>query len=720
VSRYLLDWKVLFYNLALILNGLLVFLLVFEESFILPFWLQALGRTHPLVLHFPLVVLILYSFWVIIIRKPGSSQWNEGIGDSLLIIGTLTGVIAAFSGLVLSKEDSYESDALVWHKFLGVAISIISLVWYSFRKYLEPWKLGTKILAFSFIVLLFVGGHLGGNLTHGGDFLISPLGPSVSEVSSVAFEEVNVYEHLVKPVLEQKCLSCHNDKKAKGGLQMQTQSLFIKGGNEGALWDTTRADLGLLISRIHLPVEDKKHMPPRGKVQLTEEEIVLLAAWVRGGSLFDQKVSALSPQNPMYTYAQNILGSDGNEAQYEFSAADADEVKKLNTTYRLIKPMSAESPALFVNFYNRSIFTSQDIEGLMPLRGQIVSMDLSKMPVKDQDLKTLAGFPELRKLILNFTDITGGTLSELKKLKNLRELSLSGTVLHIKHVQELETFPSLKKVYIWNTGLSTEELVALKKAKRINFETGFRSDTLILALNEPIIVTEQQLIAKHERVTLKHQIAGTVIRYTLDGSKPDSATSLVYESPIAITQNSTLKARAFRDGWYGSKQVSKVFFKAGSPVDSAQLRSPADPSYKGNGAKSLSDGKVGDTDRGSGTWLGFNQNDFQGYLYLKKPVQTGSVTISMLRNIGSHIFPPTRIEVWGGVNDKSLKLLKVIIPEMPTKDIPGAENLVYEAVFEPQQLSCIKVMAKPLSKLPNWHASKGKKGWLFIDEVIVN
>jgi hypothetical protein len=104
-------------------------------------------------------------------------------------------------------------------------------------------------------------------------------------------------------------------------------------------------------------------------------------------------------------------------------------VQKLNTNYRLIRPLSADSPALFVNFYNRASFKSENIEELMPLKEQIVAMDLSKMPVSDGDLKKLAQFPELRKLILNFTDITGTTLGELQKLAKLRELSLSGTAV---------------------------------------------------------------------------------------------------------------------------------------------------------------------------------------------------------------------------------------------------------------------------------------------------
>lgn len=720
MSRILSDWKGYIYNIAFFLNGLLVFLLFFESRFAVPQWMQALGRMHPLVLHFPLVVLILYSLWVLIVRKPDSHAWNETLADSLLVIGTVTAAVAAFSGFVLSHEEGYESGTLFWHKWLGIAISIAAVVWYGVRKSLLPWTIGAKAVAGAFLVLLFVGGHLGGNLTHGEDFLISPLGPSAEPAQHVAFEEAKVYEHLVKPVIEQKCLSCHNEEKSKGGLQMQTQALLLKGGKGGMLWDTTKADLGLLISRLHLPMDDKKHMPPRGKVQLTEEEVVLLAAWVKGGSRFDQLVSSLPPQNPVYAYAQNVLGGDRTEEQYTFSAASADEVKKLNTNYRLIKPLSAGSPALFVNFYNRASFKSQDIEGLQPLKDQIVSMDLSKMPVKDEDIKTLAKFPELRRLILNFTDITGGNLAELKKLANLRELSLSGTGITMAHVKALDGFPALRRVYLWSTGIGPKELETLKKGQKIAFETGFRSDTLVMALNPPVIVTEKQLLSKGETVTMKHQIAGTVIRYTLDGSEPDSTSSPVYEKPIAIEKNTNLKARAFRNGWYGSKLVSKLFFKEGYHVDSTQLITPVDQRYKAKGAASLSDGKIGDTERVSGTWLGYVENDFQSYLFFKKPVKASMVTLSTLLNHGSFIFAPIRIEVWGGADPKALKLLKVITPEAPKAYVPGGEIRAYDADFEPQSLSCIKVVAKPLAKIPEWHQGKGNKGWLFVDEVIVN
>jgi len=110
----------------------------------------------------------------------------------------------------------------------------------------------------------------------------------------------------------------------------------------------------------------------------------------------------------------------------------------------------------------------------------------------------------------------------------------------------------------------------------------------------------------------------------------------------------------------------------------------------------------------------------QAYLYFNKPVKAQGVTISMLRNVGGFIFPPVRLEVWGGINEKQMKLLKVLTPQMPVKTTANSENLIYDFDFPAQEISCLKVVAKPLAKLPEWHPGKGQKAWIFMDEVFVN
>ena len=88
--------------------------------------------------------------------------------------------------------------------------------------------------------------------------------------------------------------------------------------------------------------------------------------------------------------------------------------------------------------------------------------------------------------------------------------------------------------------------------------------------------------------------------------------------------------------------------------------------------------------------------------------------------------PPATVEVWGGVNEHDLKLLGRAIPTQPTqaetkrKDFVNSENIFFTFKFKPTELKYIKLLLKPVAKLPPWHAGKGQKGWVFVDEVFVN
>ena len=57
-------WKNSLFNITIALNCLLVFLLLFQDRLAVPAWLQVAGRMHPLVLHFPIVLLVLYAITV--------------------------------------------------------------------------------------------------------------------------------------------------------------------------------------------------------------------------------------------------------------------------------------------------------------------------------------------------------------------------------------------------------------------------------------------------------------------------------------------------------------------------------------------------------------------------------------------------------------------------------------------------------------------------------
>ena len=171
---------------------------------------------------------------------------------------------------------------------------------------------------------------------------------------------------------------------------------------------------------------------------------------------------------------------------------------------------------------------------------------------------------------------------------------------------------------------------------------------------------------------MKHPFKGVEIRYTLDGSQPDSLNSPVYSAPLQIDSNVTVIAKAFKPGWYGSKAVQASFIRRGLTPDSIILATKPDPKYAPDNTSILVDGQLGDfTNHSSGEWFGYQKNEAAYYLLFDHPVRVQNVLLNMMQNLGGHIFPPVKIEVWGGMNRDQLKPFGKIVQSIPAKDAPS-------------------------------------------------
>ena len=273
---------------------------------------------------------------------------------------------------------------------------------------------------------------------------------------------------------------------------------------------------------------------------------------------------------------------------------------------------------------------------------------------------------------------------------------------------------------IWNTPLTVAELESFKILKgKIKYEVGKRTDTMVLKLSMPIFQNEEKVITAPLALKLKHYINGASIRYTTDGSDPDSLQSKVYDNTVQINKGLLVKTKAFKTGWISSDISQQYFFKSGFLPDSAQLVTAPDPKYSKGGGKILFDLDKGDLNTTTGKWLGYRDNKMEAIFFFKEPIKATSVTVSAMKFISPYIMPPAYIEVWGGNDPRQLKLLGKRRPVQPLKDEPG-EVTAYEVPFSEHTLKCIKVIAVPVSKMPPWHPGKGEKGWVFVDEILVN
>ncbi len=712
-------FKTIVFNTTFALNCGLLFLLLFEQRLHVPAWLQVAGRMHPLLLHFPIVLLVLAIVWegANFFKSPYPAQSREA-GGIILLAAALTAVVTSLAGLFLSREQGYEPEALLWHKWGGVAVAVLSLLWYAFRNHIRRVRITGFAIAGAVLAGVIVTGHQGANITHGDDFLTAPL-LAANEAEPVAFEEAEVFTHAVLPVLQAKCNSCHNEGKAKGGLAMEGAAQMLAGGKSGALWDSAETDLGLLLRRLHLPEESKKHMPPKGKPQLTEKEIELLERWVRSGASFSAKVVELPPTDSLRLLAADLLQAKEGET-YAFGPADDGKIANLNNAYRRVSPLALGSPALSVTFFGAAQFNPKQLDELQPLKEQIVSLTLAKMPVGDGDLKKLALFKNLRRLNLAFTNITGATLSDLAQLKELRQLTLSGTPVKAAQLRPLSQLPKLAQLQAWNTALQPRDSATWQQALRgVVVETGFRGDTVVIKLNPPIFENESAIITNPEPLRLKHGIGGVQVRYTTDGTEPDSLNAPLFKGDVLLDRNLTIKTKAFKPGWISSDVVERIFFKAGFKPDSVRLQEPPLSQFKGLGAASLHDGRKSELNFSTGDWVGYREKPMEAWFYFNKPVAVSSVVVSTLGETERYILPAQSIEIWGGTTEKNLKLLKRITPPKPEKHKPAyPQGDVLQ--FNPINATVLKLVVRPVMKLPPWHPGKGSPAWVFVDEVFIN
>ncbi|HSZ87526.1 MAG TPA: c-type cytochrome domain-containing protein, partial [Puia sp.] len=459
-----MNWKNILFSATIAANCLLCFLLIFYDRLIVPSLLQVVGRAHPLFLHFPIVLFALFIIWIWIVPKKQfhSPELFHDISKWLLLATAFTAAITALMGIFLSKETAYNQDSLQWHKWSGTFISLLTFLWYIFYEQINKTNFFLAASTLVSTIVLIIAGHQGASITHGDNFLLAPVYKDQPR-KKVSFDEAVVFTDMVKPILDAKCISCHNSKKAKGELVMETQQLLLRGGKDGPLWDTTDVNMSLLLQRVHLPEEEKKHMPPTGKPQLNEQELTILYNWIKRGANFKIKVNELEPTDTLRSIAENIFKSSDEEETYDFAAANEKTIQKLNTNYRAVYSLAKESPAIAVDFFGTSFFKPDQLKDLLEIKTQLVSLNLDKMPVTDNDLQTIGQLTNLRKLNLSFSKITGNGLSALNKLNHLKNISLTNTAIKKEDIERLVSLKELHHIYIWNSGISVADANAIRK-----------------------------------------------------------------------------------------------------------------------------------------------------------------------------------------------------------------------------------------------------------------
>jgi hypothetical protein len=96
-------------------------------------------------------------------------------------------------------------------------------------------------------------------------------------------QDLAFFEKKIRPVLTERCYSCHSTKaeKLKGGLYLDSHEGLVKGGDSGPALVAGDPKKSLLMKAIRW-VDDDLKMPP--KKRLTEEQVADLETWIKKGA----------------------------------------------------------------------------------------------------------------------------------------------------------------------------------------------------------------------------------------------------------------------------------------------------------------------------------------------------------------------------------------------------------------------------------------------------
>ncbi len=274
---------------------------------------QLLGRFHPLLVHFPIGLLVVALFFELLSIGGKRPALREGI-NWMVYVGAAFGVFAALLGWLLRTYDDYSGDLVTNHQNVGIATALFSVITALLLRNTLKGKLSDyRIYRSGLIVtvaLLAVAGHLGANLTHGEDYLTSVLpgnDDSYDDGNALALlAELNKSDSLtltqldglnlgVRAIFAHDCYKCHSENKKKGELVLENKEGVFKGGESGAIIVAGKPEESELFRRISLSPDDDDVMPKKGKV-LKKHEISLIKMWIKKGAYWSDKALKIFPE----------------------------------------------------------------------------------------------------------------------------------------------------------------------------------------------------------------------------------------------------------------------------------------------------------------------------------------------------------------------------------------------------------------------------------------
>ena len=476
--------------------------------------LEFIGHLHPVIVHLPIGILLL-GVLMMVYEHYSKVDLQTPISLAFLV-GSISAVLACIAGWILSNSGEYDALLVQKHQWTGISTAVIGLLVYFLKQY-------RKLLAVILTLLVLITGHYGGTLTHGENYLFnSNENSNTSQVDtikveakkitqtisngadSLTIETHNIYKEQIAPFLKLRCYNCHAALKQKNGLRLDGEMFIKKGGKNGKIFVAGNTFKSPLYTSLVLPIDDEKHMPPKGKHQLNQNEILIIERWIKSGASFEDIIDTISnnelvknvasqntitDKNILATPAKvnseitetkkgvvennNIKGVEKNSSLPNPAPISPSIIEDFKQENIILTNIAEGSNFVMANFVNVVPFNNSSLQALKSINEQLAVLKLTNLPINDNDLKVVADLKNIKKLNVENTLITDNGLDYIKQLSQLEQLNLYGTNISDEGIIQLADLKNLSVLYLWKTKVTLNGIEQFKKLNpKVTIEIG--------------------------------------------------------------------------------------------------------------------------------------------------------------------------------------------------------------------------------------------------------
>ena len=210
-----------------------------------------------------------------------------------------------------------------------------------------------------------------------------------------------------------------------------------------------------------------------------------------------------------------------------------------------------------------------------------------------------------------------------------------------------------------------------------------------------------------DSLTVAIQGEGTIY-YTVADSRAQK-----YDGPFTVYEPCQMTAWAEKDGRHSFVTRSQV--RQVQKDRAVKILSRYSRQYTAGGDQGLIDGARGGTNWRTGGWQGYQDTDFQAVLDLLQEREVSLVGAGFCQDARSWIWMPKYVEFSASTDG-------VIFTPLGRLDTSVAENDLEVQTWDAElPVSCtaryIKVFARNIGTIPEWHPGAGYPGFIFTDEL---